>query len=122
MLSAIGSRIVVTTPEDHDRTVARTSHVPQMLSSALARGLDRRDSDYAGPGLLDMTRLAMSDVLLWRDILLSNRANVAAELRRLASSLDAVSVALDTSDAEDIMQFLQGGREAATQLRGTVAA
>jgi prephenate dehydrogenase len=121
-LANIGARVVVTTAEHHDRRVARTSHVPQLLSSALALGVEESDGAYAGPGLLDMTRLAMSDALLWRDILLSNREHVATELRQLASRLDSVSAALDTSDSESIMRFLQGGRDAAITLRGAQAA
>jgi prephenate dehydrogenase len=64
------------TPEQHDRTVAYTSHLPQLLSTALASvlgdALPPDQLDISGPALADMTRLAMSSFDVWHDILLTN--------------------------------------------------
>ncbi len=65
------------TPEDHDRTVAWTSHVPQLTSTALAAVLaaqleENALSGASGPGLRDMTRLALSPWPVWKDILATN--------------------------------------------------
>jgi prephenate dehydrogenase len=73
----IGSKVTVMSPEDHDRTVAFTSHLPQFASTVLAqtvaRALPEADARAAaGPGLLDTTRLALSSWEIWQDIVETN--------------------------------------------------
>lgn len=90
MLEQIGADTMVMSPEEHDAAVARTSHLPQLLSTALAASLDQHFREetpvIAGPGLLDATRLAQSPFAVWRDILETNQDEV----------LDAVDALLQT--------------------------
>jgi prephenate dehydrogenase len=76
-IDRIGARQMVLDPEDHDRIVAFTSHLPQLASSALAATLaSEPGSEIAlqvcGPGVADMTRLAQSPFEIWQDILATN--------------------------------------------------
>jgi prephenate dehydrogenase len=90
-LEAIGARPVIAAPEEHDRIVAATSHLPQLLSTALAGFLAERlggRSPIAGPGLDDMLRLAGSPYDLWRDILATNDAEIDAALRDFGAALE----------------------------------
>jgi prephenate dehydrogenase len=80
-LEKIGARCIFLTSQEHDRTVALTSHLPQLASSALASTLAAQlPSDElfeaAGPGLVDATRLALSPFEIWRDILITNRSDI----------------------------------------------
>jgi prephenate dehydrogenase len=89
-------------PEEHDRVVALTSHLPQLLSTALAATLAARLTapDHlkaGGPGLADMTRLASSSYDLWRDILETNRAAVDSALAGAIEELQRIRTGL-TSD------------------------
>jgi prephenate dehydrogenase len=71
-----GAKILTLSPEDHDRTVAFTSHVPQLLSTVLAvvlAELPVEKLQVAGPGAIDMTRLALSAFDIWSDIIETNR-------------------------------------------------
>jgi prephenate dehydrogenase len=84
-IERIGAIPVFLDAEEHDRTVALTSHVPQLLSTALGAMLAERElSDgqwkVAGPGLTDMTRLAMSSYEIWRDILETNHEPIESAL------------------------------------------
>jgi prephenate dehydrogenase len=82
-LEKIGARIKVLDAAVHDRLVAWSSHLPQLASTALAAALHDLQpmaATVAGPGLADMTRLAMSSYDLWRDILDTNRTEIAAAL------------------------------------------
>ena len=77
---------------EHDRAVALTSHLPQVLSTALAAYLgDREDVlRFAGSGLATFLRLAGSDAEVWRPVLEANRANLAPhaeEVARIAREL-----------------------------------
>ncbi len=67
----------------HDRLCAWTSHLPQLLSTALASaieaefGNDEAIRKISGRGLQDMTRLAGSSYALWRDIVGTNANNLS---------------------------------------------
>jgi len=94
IVRAMGARPVWTDPETHDWAVGIVSHLPQMLSVALARVVaDETDEtglplSLSGPGLQDMLRLAGSPYDIWRDILLTNTDNVSRALDRLAQAID----------------------------------
>jgi prephenate dehydrogenase len=93
---AVGARPALLTPAAHDRVVAYLSHVPQLVSWALAAAarrdaVARRHLALAGPGFAGMTRLARSPRGLWREVLALNapevaraRAALLRELRRTA--------------------------------------
>jgi prephenate dehydrogenase len=92
-LEAIGAHVTLSSPEEHDRTVAFTSHLPQMLSSALALTLEHAFGTgnpalqvHAG-GLRTMLRLAESDPAMWEQIAASNHENIAVALESLEAEL-----------------------------------
>jgi prephenate dehydrogenase len=93
-LSLLGARVRVMPAAEHDRALARLSHLPQLVSCALAtsvsEGLDEVElSALAGPGYHSMTRLAESPWGIWRDILTTNSSEVADALDALIAKLAA---------------------------------
>jgi prephenate dehydrogenase len=103
----IGARIVHLTAEEHDRQVALSSHLPQLLSTALASMLDGRGTtSTAGPGLESMTRLALSSHALWRDILATNQPAIYQALTDFAATLDEVRGELERGELE--AKFVKG--------------
>jgi len=116
LLERMGAQIRVCTPEEHDRWIARASHLPQMLSTALARSLGARDDNEAllsaaGPGLASMTRLALSSWEIWKDILATNGDYIAEALREFQSELEKASGDLRDGSLERV--FRQGAEFAA---------
>lgn len=112
-LGKIGARIVILDASTHDRLVAWSSHLPQLASTALAAALNDQQpmaATVAGPGLMDMTRLAMSSYDLWRDILNTNQTEVAA-------ALDAYIVQLQALRANFQDEFERGAEFARTLRR-----
>ena len=110
---------------EHDRNVALVSHVPQLVSTQLARRLGgATDSavSLAGQGLRDTTRIASSDPELWVQILGANSAPVAEILRALRTDLDAVLVALDDPTApgarRTLAETLAGGNAGVARIPG----
>jgi prephenate dehydrogenase len=84
----LGARALVVTPADHDRALARTSHLPYLVSRALAgvgREADRRG--LSGPGFRGMTRLAVSDPRVSLAYCRANRREIAAAWRALSDAL-----------------------------------
>jgi prephenate dehydrogenase len=93
LIESLGAVVVTTTPEEHDRAVALTSHTPQVVSSLVAAGLDSlgtAEVRLSGQGLRDMTRLAGSDPDLWTEILTSNAEPVSAAIDALIGRLVVV--------------------------------
>lgn len=91
LIRDIGAKPLLLSPEEHDRLVARASHVPQLLSTALASYLEGSGAEkVAGPGLKDMTRLALSSFELWDDILATNEANIDAVLAGFIQHLEVL--------------------------------
>jgi len=119
-LGAIGAQPAWCDAETHDWAVGIVSHLPQILSIALARVVqDETDEtglplSLAGQGLQDMLRLAGSPYGVWRDILLTNTENVSRALDRLAQTIDYLRTRLATKDIE---QEFQAANEIYKQLQ-----
>ena len=90
LLLSIKCRIAVMTPEEHDRVVATISHLPQMISTALVNYC-KDDIDKSGPGFSTLTRLAGSSWDIWRDIVATNRENIASELVSFSRELEQLA-------------------------------
>jgi len=114
LIRKIGALPVCMTPEEHDLVLAFTSHLPQLLSIALANTvlgelrLDAGDGSYSrvpyGGGLRDMTRLAKSDPLVWRDILATNGDNIRRALAEVQRQIGSLSSALSEQQLDQIEQ------------------
>ncbi|MDQ3666973.1 MAG: prephenate dehydrogenase/arogenate dehydrogenase family protein [Acidobacteriota bacterium] len=94
-LGLFGARVMLMTAGEHDRAMALVSHLPQLVSSALAATIkDQPDGvaliSLSGAGYRDMTRLADSSWLVWRDILVTNPTLIAAALDALLTKLTDV--------------------------------
>lgn len=109
----IGSHVLMMGPEEHDRTVALTSHLPQLLATGLGctvgAGLERDEQLRAGgPGLIDMTRLALSPFDMWKDILATNADAVDSALLSLIERLEGMRGRLRDGDLR--CDFEEGAR------------
>jgi prephenate dehydrogenase len=120
-LEAIGARVIFSTPVEHDRTLAYTSHLPQLLSTALALTLEKAFGagnpalqTHAG-GLRTMLRLAGSEPTMWEQIAASNQQNLAAALEGMEAQLRGLRQSLGTSEfrerfeqAREFSKYLKG--------------
>jgi prephenate dehydrogenase len=114
VVAAVGAVPVEMGASTHDQVLGRTSHVPQVLSTALALTLQPGDSRLGGRGLRDMTRLAGSDPVMWRDILLLNREEILAALHALNERLHGLSRDIESANAAAIeVAFRDAGMRAA---------
>jgi prephenate dehydrogenase len=92
----VGAEPRVVSPREHDQALARTSHLPWLVSRALARlGSAAARRRLAGPGYASMTRLAAGDPRIARAYTRANAANVRAAWRRLRAELDREVRALE---------------------------
>jgi prephenate dehydrogenase len=105
----------------HDALVAFTSHLPQVVATALGSALAERLDEPAvaelcGPGMRSMLRLASSRWSVWSSVLDANRDAVAQEVRAFAGILRSVADALDARDADALAARFADGSSAAARL------
>ena len=108
-------------PQEHDRTVALTSHLPQLAATALAAMLDGRPEPQTGvygPALLDSTRLALSSFDIWGDILDTNRDQILVALNSYIDKLKSFERDLDR---DAMRRHFDAAARLATQLRSSVS-
>lgn len=125
LATELGSTITHMEVEEHDRTVALISHVPQVMSSLLASRLQDTPLyalGLAGQGLRDTTRIAASDPGLWVQILSANAEpvvqtlyGVREDLERLISTLEAPTAA---GARLDIAQLMSEGNSGVARIPG----
>jgi prephenate dehydrogenase len=117
-LERMGAIVIEARAEEHDEALAFTSHLPQLIATALAATLQDENNPafqgLHGPGLLDMTRLAQSSPDLWSAILAQNRERV---LKALNQFLAHCADLRDSVDRGDIADMFHSGRQFATWVR-----
>jgi prephenate dehydrogenase len=118
-LERIGARVLTLDCDEHDRVVSLTSHLAQLASTALAATVADRIGaaprlQIAGPGLEDMTRLAMGSYDLWRDILATNRDHIDRALALYIQKLEHMRENLRT---RQLQEEFERGAELAGKLR-----
>ncbi|MBI3662200.1 MAG: prephenate dehydrogenase [Acidobacteria bacterium] len=119
LLERFGALPVWMDAETHDWAVSIVSHLPQLVTVALAQVIrDETDEtglplSVAGPGLRDALRLAASPYGIWRDICLTNPDNIAHALDRVAQAIDHLRTRLQSKD-------LQESFDAANELHRTL--
>ncbi|MBN2192571.1 MAG: prephenate dehydrogenase/arogenate dehydrogenase family protein [Polyangiaceae bacterium] len=117
VVAGVGAKVVRMTAAEHDRVVAVTSHVPQVISSCLAvLGARRSALTGAGPAFVSVTERAGGGEAMWRDIFATNADEVAAVLRDVAHQLESTAASLGghPPDLEPVMRLLgqaRGSRE-----------
>ncbi len=107
---ALGARVCLMAPEDHDRALALTSHLPHLVASALAGMLPPRWADLAASGFRDTTRIAAGPPEIWTPIFLHNRSALLEALGQFEQQVHRFRQALETENAEILSSLLTQGK------------
>jgi prephenate dehydrogenase len=102
IVSMVGARLIEMPAEDHDRILASTSHLPFLLSSALALSTPREFLPLVGTGFKSTSRLAGTPSHMTMGILQSNRENILHAILAFRNALDQIESALQ---AENYLQL-----------------
>jgi len=107
MWKSIGMTIEIMDAERHDRVLAMTSHIPQLIAYSVvgtATELESHMRDevikYSAAGFRDFTRLAGSDPIMWRDVYQKNKNAVLEMLGRFSEDLSTYQKAIRNGDLE----------------------
>ena len=110
MWERFGGRVVELGAGDHDRVMARTSHLPHIVAALLVTGLralSEEQGALVGKGFLDITRIASSDPEMWADICLTNPEEIREALVMFRNDLETFEMYLTEGEYERILDFLR---------------
>jgi prephenate dehydrogenase len=118
-VTALGATPVIVDPQEHDRLVALTSHLPHAIANLVAHQAARAHV-AAGPSLRDITRRAGANPRVWSDIFLDNRKELLSALAAHRQAVSQLEAMLETGDREAVESWISyarppsSGRPAAT--------
>ena len=108
---AVGMQVINLSAEEHDFVFGAVSHLPHIVVYALMNTLgalrtqdDREVTAFSGAGLKDITRIASSDPVMWRDICLSNRNHSLDLIDRFQNKLDEIRSTIEKGDGEALKE------------------
>ena len=105
-------KIVVTSPENHDKMIAYTSQLAHIVSSAYVKSPELGlECGFSGGSFQDMTRIATMNEKMWTDLFMQNREHLQYELDTLIKNLMKYSDALKSGDSERLRALIAEGRE-----------
>jgi prephenate dehydrogenase len=107
---SLGARVVRMTPDEHDAALARTSHLPHLVASALSVATPEECLQFAATGWQDTTRIAAGEVELWRQIFLANRGHTLKALTDFETVLSRFRHALESADGSLLAELLAEGK------------
>lgn len=110
---ALGCECHQTSSEEHDRVMARISHLPHLLASvgALVGLKYSEDRKFAGNGLRDTTRVASGHPAMWAEILLRNRGAIKEPIEEAIGHLRDVLAFLEDSSEEQLERLLNDAKQ-----------
>ena len=115
---SIGMQVQMMEAEHHDRVLAMTSHIPQLIAYSIvatATELETHLKDevikYSAAGFRDFTRLAGSDPIMWRDIYSKNKEAVLEMLGRFTEDLSTLQKAIRNNDLDFLEKTFKNTRE-----------
>ena len=106
---AVGMKVISLTTDEHDFIFGAVSHLPHIVAYALMNTLgalktpENRDvTAFSGAGLKDITRIASSDPVMWRDICLSNRNHSLDLIDRFQNKLEKIRNTIEKGDGQEL--------------------
>jgi prephenate dehydrogenase len=101
-----GSRVVILSPEVHDKALSFTSHLPHIAAFSLINSVPLNFLKLSSGGLKDTTRVALSSPLLWQAIFLTNRNDLLSALAVFEKNLRMIKSAIKNNDRKTLTRIL----------------
>ena len=111
--SAAGCVLRELRPTEHDRAIARISHLPHAAAASLvhaAVGANPSFVEFGGGGYRDSTRIAGGPEAMWAEIFLDNREELLAGIADLQTALGTLKLSLESGNRNALEAFLSDAR------------
>ena len=109
----MGSKVIVMTPEKHDRIFSITSHLPHLIAYNLvksAQDFEKKQNydliKFSAGGLRDFSRIAASNEIMWRDIFFNNSNNISKAIDLFIKNLTAFKKDINLKKNKSILKKL----------------
>ena len=104
------SRVVFSSPAEHDRIISYTSQLAHVISNAyISSPTAEVQRGFSAGSFRDMTRVAEINAEMWSEILVSNREHLLPELDRLIGSLSEIRQVISMGDEPGLCALLAKG-------------
>ncbi|MEE9447445.1 MAG: prephenate dehydrogenase/arogenate dehydrogenase family protein [Arenicellales bacterium] len=122
-----GAKVLALDDQLHDQVLGVTSHLPHVIVYALMDYLAQQPEQtlhyqFAAGGLFDLTRIASSDAVMWRDICVSNQDKLSAIVREYANSLNQLADQIEAGEGAQLEQLFRHAKTERGQLADMRAA
>ena len=114
----IGSKVKIMTPEEHDKILSLTSHLPHAIAYNIVRTVmgveDKLKQDviqFSAGGLRDFTRIAASNPLMWKDIFLDNSENISKSIDNYIEKLNELKKAVNEKNGDKLFKIFNSTKE-----------
>ncbi len=104
---SIGATVQQMSPDEHDRVLALTSHLPHILAAVTSGCVTTELLPFTGTGFRDTTRIAAGSASLWTSILLGNATHCAESIDAAERLLQSFRRAITTGDASTLESLLE---------------
>ncbi|MFA6867374.1 MAG: prephenate dehydrogenase [Clostridia bacterium] len=113
LFEAVGfTKIVLTTPDEHDKIIAFTSQLAHIISSSYIKSEQAILHDgFSAGSFRDLTRVAKLNPTMWTELFMDNSDNLLNELNSLISNLNKYKTALENKDEDTLFALLEEGNE-----------
>lgn len=116
------AKMITLDAQDHDHMTAVVSHFPHIVAASLVHQLDCEKKEYpmvsvlAAGGFRDITRIASSNPIMWRDICMQNRSELIGQLDVWLNEMNRVKSILQNDDPQLIEQYFETAKTVRDQL------
>lgn len=112
----LGAQVRFLSPEEHDRILAFTSHLPHLLAASLVNSVKAHQRPFVGRAFKDLTRVASSDPNLWVDICLENRVELLKAIKALQVEIKTFKEVLQKRDKRRLLSGLKKAKTSRDRL------
>ena len=108
----LGSKTFIMKPENHDKILALTSHMPHLISYSIVLSvlnINAKEKSkvikFSAGGFRDFTRIASSDAIMWKDIFLNNKKNLLKTVKEFEKSLNLIKNLVKTDKSKKLLNI-----------------
>ena len=119
----IGSKVVIMSPEKHDKIFSITSHLPHLIAYNLVKSAQDFEKiqnydliKYSAGGLRDFSRIAASNEIMWRDIFFDNKKNISKAIDLFIKNLNSFKKDINSKNNKSILRKLIQTKKVRTRI------
>ncbi len=117
LLAVTKAKVIEINAEEHDHMTAVVSHFPHLIAASLVHQLSSENNDFpftrqlAAGGFRDITRIASSNPIMWRDITLQNREELQGQLNAWMNEMSLLHQLLEKGSNTDIETYFERAKK-----------